>query len=406
MCRIFIVLIFFLLFLDRHVEGRRSRELAGKGKMMENFDVEGLESQEGHQQGRIMGWKRKRKDKQIPKSRRQKENEIKRKKKKRPGRRPKTGTNRRKSKKQYGKGTSGQKRKRQQNKKKKLKKKDKGKEKKKKKLKQKKDKEKEKKRDDERKHNRTCSVESSCIVNAQTVLLYEKNQVSNYLKQSARLKSHYSIAGNKLVKNTSFQSAAKYLLWAVGGDLSNPYCGDMTDNSTKGLETKAAGLRFIVSNYTQLSNCSQSITKECTISNETFNSTIAETMSGCNATMWDFILVSRGCFALQQKSKNATEVCSCWQTASDLVTALKTMKCSTQARVKMITKQKNACKKVFKECKDAEDTSVNLIYNCMNEHSLKYINQTAKDLHIGIVTDAKTLYKTLEQGKNIDWMIS
>ena len=32
--------------------------------------------------------------------------------------------------------------------------------------------------------------------------------------------------------------------------------------------------------------------------------------------------------------------------------------------------------------------------------------QTAKDLHLGIVTDAKTLYKTLEQGKNIDWLIS
>ena len=81
--------------------------------MMENFDDEGLESQEGHQQGKIMGWKRKRKDKQIPKSRRQKENEKKQEMKKRPGRRPKTGTNRRKSKKQYGKGASGQKRKRQ-----------------------------------------------------------------------------------------------------------------------------------------------------------------------------------------------------------------------------------------------------------------------------------------------------
>ena len=30
---------------------------------------------------------------------------------------------------------------------------------------------------------------------------------------------------------------------------------------------------------------------------------------------------------------------------------------------------------IFKECKEAEDKSVNLIYNCMNEHSLKYINQ-------------------------------
>ena len=93
---------------------------------------------------------------------------------------------------------------------------------------------------------------------------------------------------------------------------------------------------------------------------------------------------------------------------------------------------------IFKECKEAEDKSVNLIYNCMNEHSLKYINQvflpilpksfqytlcmrptvdyslnlriflqTAKDLHLGIVTDAKTLFKTLQQGKDLgDWMIT
>jgi len=89
------------------------------------------------------------------------------------------------------------------------------------------------------------------------------------------------------------------------------------------------------------------------------------------------------------------------------VTAIKKIKCSASARTRMITKQKNACKQIFKECKEAEDKSVNLIYNCMNEHSLKYINQTAKDLHLGIVTDAKTLFKTLQQGKDLgDWMIT
>jgi len=264
-----------------------------------------------------------------------------------------------------------------------------------------------KRTDNEKKHNRSCDVGPSCIVNAQTVLLYEKNQVSNYLKQSSRLRNHYAIAGNKLVKNTSFQSAAKYLLWSVGGDFSDPRCGDLSDNSTKGLETKAAGLRFIVSNYSQLSNCSTSIVKECTISTEMYNSTIAEEMSVCNSSMWEFILVSRSCFQLQKQSNNATEVCHCWQTAADLVTAIKKIKCSASARTRMITKQKNACKQIFKECKEAEDKSVNLIYNCMNEHSLKYINQTAKDLHLGIVTDAKTLFKTLQQGKDLgDWMIT
>ena len=80
------------------------------------------------------------------------------------------------------------------------------------------------------------------------------------------------------------------------------------------LTNQAAGLRFIMSNYSQLSNCSTSIVKvkrwfscsylfrnvqfswpyqECTISTEMYNSTIAEEMSVCNSSMWEFILVSR-----------------------------------------------------------------------------------------------------------------
>ena len=87
------------------------------------------------------------------------------------------------------------------------------------------------------------------------------------------------------------------------------------------LTNQAAGLRFIMSNYSQLSNCSTSIVKvkrwfscsylfrnvqfswpyqECTISTEMYNSTIAEEMSVCNSSMWEFILVSRVDFFTNQ----------------------------------------------------------------------------------------------------------
>ena len=87
---------------------------------------------------------------------------------------------------------------------------------------------------------------------------------------------------------------------------------------------QAAELRFIVSNYSRLSNCSTSIVKvkrwfscsylfrndqfswpyqECTISTEMYNSTIAEEMSLCNSSMWEFILVSRVDFFLQIKGE-------------------------------------------------------------------------------------------------------
>ena len=194
-----VVPFFFLLFLDHQVEGRHSGLVVGKGETSGNSDIynKGLGSAGGQQGGTMVAEKIKREDKQVLKSRRQMKNEKKRTKKKKPGRRPKTGKNRRRSKKP-GKSTSGQKKrkqqtkrqqkKKQQNKKQQKKKQQKKKQhkkkqqkkkqqKKKKKLKQKKDKEKEKRTDNDRKHNRSCSVDSSCIVNAQIVLLYEKNQV-------------------------------------------------------------------------------------------------------------------------------------------------------------------------------------------------------------------------------------
>ena len=199
-CRqcLFLVLPFFLLFLDHQIEGRYGGgrlvgkdETSGKHSGIVNKE---LGSSGGQQGGAMVEQKGKRKEKkQIRKSRQKTKNE---KKRKRSGLRTKTRKNRNKSKK-YGKGKTKnkgkgkgkkkkgwQKKKKQKNKKKQKKKKA--------KKKQKKDKKKEKRKDNDRKHNtststlttqqhfnssRSCSVDDSCIVNAQTVMLYEKNQV-------------------------------------------------------------------------------------------------------------------------------------------------------------------------------------------------------------------------------------
>ena len=55
-----------------------------------------------------------------------------------------------------------------------------------KRLRHKKVKKKGKRTDNEKKHNRSCDVGPSCIVNAQTVLLYEKNQVPSFLSPLAK----------------------------------------------------------------------------------------------------------------------------------------------------------------------------------------------------------------------------
>merc|ERR1719318_1661443 len=91
----------------------------------------------------------------------------------------------------------------------------------------------------------TCSTETvaeNCLENAQIALNYEKNQVTNYLKQSARLKGHKNIKEKKLFKNGEFNHAADHLIFAVGGNMSDPKCGEPNDNSTEALETKQENL--------------------------------------------------------------------------------------------------------------------------------------------------------------------
>ena len=220
MARLLLVVL-VLLSLAHKIEGRSGSKLddqldwrEGHGADVDNGASKGLGAAFG-QQVETKNFKKR----QVLKGKMQRK-KTKRLKKKTTGLRSKNKKTRR-----QGRRTGKENKKKQREKKKKNKKR----------LRHKKVKKKGKKAGNEKKHNRSCDVAPSCIVNAQTVLLYEKNQVpsfnfvsyckanlkvSNYLKQSSRLRNHYAIAGNKLVKNTSFQSAAKYLLWSVGGDFS------------------------------------------------------------------------------------------------------------------------------------------------------------------------------------------
>ena len=56
-------------------------------------------------------------------------------------------------------------------------------------------------------------------------MMFEKNQIANYLKQTRRLENHETISTNKAGKMDIFDDARKHLLWAIGGNLSNPKCG-------------------------------------------------------------------------------------------------------------------------------------------------------------------------------------
>ena len=45
-----------------------------------------------------------------------------------------------------------------------------------------------------------------------------------------------------------------------------------------------------------------------------------------------------------------------------------------------LTCQQSKCIETFKECKKKEDKSVESVYYCMDDHSMKFINQTTESL--------------------------
>ena len=49
-----------------------------------------------------------------------------------------------------------------------------------------------------------------------------------------------------------------------------------------------------------------------------------------------------------------------------------------------------------------EDSTIELIYHCMHDHSLKMINSTAKALNDAITENAKNVYLEENQGKDIE----
>ena len=69
------------------------------------------------------------------------------------------------------------------------------------------------------------------MTDALECMLFDKNQITNWLKQAKRLENHGTISTNKVGKKGNFEEARKHLLWAIGGDKSNPSCGPNTTSA-------------------------------------------------------------------------------------------------------------------------------------------------------------------------------
>jgi len=238
------------------------------------------------------------------------------------------------------------------------------------------------------------AVNTKCLENALMSLAYEKNQVTNYIKQAKRLDNHQNISSNKLTKKNEFESAAKHMLWAIGGNLSDPKCGQDT-NDTKRRMQQQRDLTSSIANYNKLLNCSETIKEACDLDlkSDSYNhSDHSENMTLCRAYKKDFINVSKECQSAKDQA-NATLQCDCWARAAKDVIEIKKLKCETKEKQKFITKHKNDCIKAFGSCKRMEDDAIELIHKCMHDHSNEFIGQTAESLHAAAETAGRAEFQ-------------
>merc|ERR1712179_340432 len=238
-----------------------------------------------------------------------------------------------------------------------------------------------------------------CMAAALKGMLFEQQQITNYLKQSKLLQRHQDVTGNKRAKKNTFEEAEQHLIWAIGGDIDNPICGPSDTSSSKYNSTLYEFEKNLaVESYKVLRECDIAIEKSCNISNlEGYDKEgVGEKITLCQDMMKDAIANNKRC---QSLTDDVSAQCACWINQTIVIDRIKEFKCSAKATQKLVTKHENACIETFKECKKKEDKSVESVYYCMHDHSMKFINQTTESLANAATKNSKTAAERNELGQ-------
>jgi len=221
----------------------------------------------------------------------------------------------------------------------------------------------------------TSGVNDTCLLNAVNALNFEKNQIQNFFKQKARLENQNKVTGNKKGKKGEFEDAAKYMLTAIGGNISSPTCGENTTRSQRAAADAVA-------TYNTLINCSASIHEACDMPNGTINATF-------NANCADIYnkskVASDDCRSNSAYTSDGAAACNCWEKAAIGITIAKAEGCTKKGKeqAQAVKKQKQKCISAFSKCKKAEDAAVALIYTCMSGEVNTNASSAEKDLAKG-----------------------
>merc|ERR1711997_1166846 len=211
---------------------------------------------------------------------------------------------------------------------------------------------------------KTCSdsttVSSSCLEDAVDVLKYLRSQVRTFNRKFARIKSFNKTVGNKLGKKGVFEQTAKYLLLALGGNISSAACGETGSRSTNSRDKNTA-----MATYSLLNNCSAAIKAACTMPNTTLSDEDTSAFATCADTFNKTAVAADDCRTNSKYTSNGPAACTCW---SKVVAGINKVKqsgaCNTTDTNDGVKETKSTCMEVFSACRKAEDSAVQLVYTC------------------------------------------
>merc|ERR1712066_1130790 len=210
----------------------------------------------------------------------------------------------------------------------------------------------------------TCSdsskVSNVCLEEAVFVMKYLRNQVRTFGRRFARIEGFNKTISNKLGKKGVFEETAKYLLLALGGNISSAACGETSKRSTTG-----RAINYALSNYTLLNNCSAAIDGACTLPNKTLSDEDIETFNACESKFKQAIEDADDC--RKKYTTDGAAACTCWHKVYEAILNERndgTCYDDAEDTNKDVKKAKTACMEKFTECRKSEDAAVQLVFDC------------------------------------------
>merc|ERR1711868_34043 len=248
-----------------------------------------------------------------------------------------------------------------------------------------------KRKSDRKKKTTSCGrqADGKCLENAVTAMNRWLRVVSNYKKQSARIKGQKAVADKKKGKKGLFGPVLNQLVSAGGGNKSALTCAGSSNSSG------AAQLKNLTET---LEMCQMTINASCNV--DDFPKPNATLIEKCDNATKTFETEAEKCRKLSKESTSA-DACTRWNgmtAASEAVVGCS--RTDEQDKIKNATKM---CKDAFSKCRKFEDDAVSILKSCSESSDKLKQKAAALSKNKDAMTDAKAkILRQLDHQKDAE----